>query len=217
MMKAIYLSMLFFVSVVIQAQTIAIGGNCAYSNSSVSNNAPYTKSNNGFKMGVNLQYAFDAYFVLVSELNYEQKGSNGDINYTNTNGDITLTYNKTQYLHYATLPVLFRLQYGNKLKPFIDAGFYYGFLVNAWENPQTVGIDHTVTSNFNRSDAGVCYGAGLTYLLNKQFTLSAEWRMNNGLMDISKNGNNARNQSNIFQLSVIYTLNGLNKKVDEKK
>ena len=41
--------------------------------------------------------------------------------------------------------------------------------------------------------------------------------MNNGLMDISKSGNNARNQSNIFQLSVVYTLNGLNKKVDEKK
>ncbi len=68
-MKAICLSILLFVSVVIHAQTITIGVNCAYSNSSVSNNAPYTKSNNGFKMGVNLQYAFDAYFVLVSELN----------------------------------------------------------------------------------------------------------------------------------------------------
>ena len=210
MMKAICLSMLFFVGVVIQAQTILVGGNIGYTNSSVSNNAPYDKSNNDFKMGVNFQYELKPYFALVSELNYEEKGSNGNINYNNSNGDITLTYNKTQYLHYATLPVLFRLQYGNKLKPFIDAGFYYGFLINAWENPQTIGINHTVTNNFSRSDAGICYGAGLIYQLNKQYTLSAEWRMNNGLVDISKTGNNTMNQSNIFQLSIHYFFNNKN-------
>jgi len=209
-MKTICLSMLFFVSAVIYAQTLTVGGNVGYSNSLGTNNAPFTNSNNNFKMGINFQYAFVPNFVLVSELNYEQKGGNGDINYYNTLGDITLTYNKTQYLHYATLPVLFRLQYGNKLKPFIDAGFYYGFLINAWENPQIIGINHTVTNNFSRSDAGICYGAGLTFQLNKQYTLSAEWRMNNGLMDISKTGNNSMNQSNIFQLSIHYFINNKN-------
>ena len=213
-MRSTFFAVLILCCTIINAQTFSVGGNVAYSNSSVSNNSPYNKNNNNFKTGINFQYAFDAYFVLVSELNYEQKGGNGDVNYYNTNGDITLTYGKTQYLHYATLPVIFKLQYGNKLKPFIDAGFYYDFSVNAWENPQTAGVDHTVTSNFNRSDAGVCYGAGLTYQLNKQYTFSAEWRMNNGLMDISKSGNNTMNQSNIFQLSINYNKA---KKTDEKK
>ncbi len=208
-MKKLLLSSLLITcwALTTSAQQVYFGLHGAYTTNTISTQTVYSASHVGINMGAHVQYSFNDYFAAYTELNYEQKGAEGTISFLNSIGETTLSYNQTQYLNYATLPVLFRASMGNnKARVFANAGMYYGFLFNAWVNPQTISVDHDITANFNHNDFGLAYGIGLSYQLNKQYALCGEWRMNNGLVNISKTGNNQLNQSIVFQLGFNYLL-----------
>ena len=206
-MRFLFSLLLFYRAFLANAQDLSIGLHGAYSNNSILNQAVYNKNNSGLNIGANTQYGFNKYFAAYAELNYEVKGAKGEIAYYNSIGEQMLSYTKIQYLNYATLPVMARVLIGKeKPKIFFNGGIYYGFLVNAWVNPQDKNVDHTVTADFKRNDFGLCGGAGVQYSLHKNYLLRAEWRYNYGLMNISQAANDHFNRSNIFQLGVAYRI-----------
>lgn len=179
------------------------GFHSGYNNSSIKNQSIYNQNNSGFLVGVDLSYALNKYFSLRAELNYEMKSAQGQITYYNSIGEQTLSYTKSQYLHYANIPVLAKIYlYNSNIKVFVSTGLYYGYLVEAWVNPQDVGVSHDVTTDYLRNDFGFIYGAGLQYNIANNYTLTAEWRNTLGLTNISSTTNNYYNRNTILQIGI---------------
>ncbi|MEI6508364.1 MAG: porin family protein [Bacteroidota bacterium] len=183
------------------------GFHSGYNNSSIKNQSIYNQNNSGFLVGVDLSYALNKYFSLRAELNYEMKSAQGQITYYNSIGEQTLSYTKSQYLHYANIPVLAKIYLFNKdFKVFASTGLYDGYLIEAWVNPQDIGTSHDVTNDYLRNDFGFIYGAGLQYNIANNYTLTAEWRNTLGLTNISATASNYYNRTTIIQAGVAYKL-----------
>lgn len=74
---------------------------------------------------------------------------------TNPNNAITLNYEHEQSLNYLETPLLVRYGFGrDKIKPYVQGGGFFGYLLNANKSVKTRGID-TASGGANEFDGGI--------------------------------------------------------------
>ncbi len=125
------------------------------------------RSKTGLAAGLTYQYAFNTTFALHTGLFYESKGITTRTTIDPFNIDVRTRSN----FSYLAIPVLFRahIMPDKKLRPFINAGPYFGFLmrqmnVQRAENGDNVDVTRTNnTDNFHAFDIGISGGIGLDY------------------------------------------------------
>ena len=172
-------------------------------------NALVRLSNNaviGFAGGAAFQYNFPKYFSIRTSLLFERKGNGSKGTALNYTGGNEGTYTLRSNFDYLTLPVLFRASFGKKVKYFVNAGPYFGYLIKETYKIKGTNIPSTSTENtnyFQRPDVGLTAGIGFSAPLTKVLALSFELRNNLGLYNISKlqvysNGTLNTNSTNLL-------------------
>jgi opacity protein-like surface antigen len=74
----------------------------------------------------------------------------------------SVEYEKNDSGSYVFIPLGFRITFGKKWRPFVEAGGYYSFLTNSNAN-----------SFLMKNDYGVRLGLGLAYAVNKRWRIEA--------------------------------------------
>ena len=135
-----------------------------------------------FAAGAFVQWNLDQQFSIRVPLLFERKGSRVE------NGALLSGQEATIRYSYLTLPVLFRLNVGDKkLRYFLNAGPYLAYLLDLgmYSEGEPVSDNFTTTKSFKKFDAGISGGIGVSLPIKDHFTLSLEVRNNLGLMNIS--------------------------------
>lgn len=138
--------------------------------------------------GVFAQLNLNNSLSLRSGVYYQSKGGQANAILVDSSSK-GATFNATYDLNYVTIPLLARVAFGQKLKFTATFGPYVDLLVKASFNAHafaghpasTTDLSHDLT----KSDAGLCFGSGLSYALAKQLALSLEVRNSLGLTNIS--------------------------------
>ena len=89
------------------------------------NHYPYI----GFSGGLFFQYDFQKTFSLRTNIAFERKGSLTDIIITDKNGVPIGQFAPPNNFDYLTLPILLRATLGRKVKYFVNAGAFSGYLI----------------------------------------------------------------------------------------
>jgi hypothetical protein len=193
--KAIFISILtvFLSATIVKAQLGShLGFNAGPSFSMLYGNdgTDNLRTHGGFAVGLTYQYAFSTMFALHTGLLFESKGASQRMIIDPLNIENHYRYN----FNYLALPVLFRvhLMPDKKLRPFINAGPYFGFLmrqmtVSRSDNGNNDNVSRSNgTDNYRAFDVGVAGGVGLDYLITDRIHLDFEIRDNLGFYNISE-------------------------------
>jgi hypothetical protein len=137
----------------------------------------------GYSIGLSFEYFMSDQFSLKSGLAYEMKGAESDIfltdNYGNPSGTDILIF----HYNYLTLPVMGSFSTKGKVKFYINAGPYFGFLINQKLKSSLENTD--ITNQSKRLDFGLSCGLGLNIPIGKKLLLDLGLRENLGLKNIS--------------------------------
>ena len=165
----------------------------------------------GFSSGLFCQYNFPQYYSIRTNIAYERKGSelNHIITYTDQNGVEIGSERIVGHINfdYLTMPILFRMTIGKKIKYFFNAGPYVGYLISqisVWEKSMYVPAKtENNTENFKRFDTGVTTGLGLSISIIDKLMVSLEIRNSTGLLNVSdlpigNNGSIKTNSTNLL-------------------
>jgi len=142
----------------------------------------------GFSGGLFFQLNFKRNISLRTNIVYERKGSIDPYQRTDSSGNPLGKLITNGNYDYLTLPILIRATFGHKVKYFVNAGPYFGYLIKAgWEQK---GDNFTtrkgdLTAYTKRFDSGISAGLGLTIPIKSRFYISFEIRNNLGLYNIS--------------------------------
>jgi hypothetical protein len=142
----------------------------------------------GYTGGLFFQYNFNRTFSLRTNTSYERKGSMVSGQATDAQGNPIGKFVTHLNFDYITLPLLIRASYGTRLRYFVNAGPYFGYLlrqtnVSSREHMPTHRAEFT--SDFRRLDIGLASGLGISLPVQSRFALSFEVRNNLGLYNIS--------------------------------
>lgn len=142
-----------------------------------------------FGSGVFFQYNIRKHFALRTNIAYERKGSiikyeASDINGNPIDGDFFASSN----FDYATIPLLFRFRFGDRINYFINSGPYFGYLIQqVYKNNLFSTTPQSVEGTFlhKKIDLGYTIGLGFSLPVNSKFGVSLELRNNLGLYNVS--------------------------------
>jgi hypothetical protein len=190
------------------SQVTTLGVHGSIGNVKVTNNV-FDEAVIGWNAGIGVGYRINTHFTIVSELNYESKGSKGELFVsTEVAPDLLIPAAYKLQLNYLTIPAMIRYTIGQKrLHGFVNAGGYYGFMASASLNAQGKELRSLVTQNYRRNDLGLAFGAGGSFDLSEHYSISLEWRNHYGLRDVSTSATNQFNRSNFMQVTLQYQLN----------
>lgn len=171
------------------------------------------RSKTGLAAGITYQYAFNTTFALHTGLMYESKGVTSRMTLDPFDIDVRTRSN----FSYLAAPVLFRahLLPEKKLRPFINAGPYFGFLMrqmNVTRSDNNGNIDverENNTDSFNAFDIGLSGGVGLDFLITSNMHLDFEVRNNLGFYNISESDNSdfrLKNNSLNFMVGMLFSI-----------
>ena len=171
------------------------------------------RSKTGLAAGITYQYAFNTTFALHTGLMYESKGVTSRMTLDPFDIDVRTRSN----FSYLLVPVLFRahLLPEKKLRPFINAGPYFGFLMrqmNVTRSDNNGNIDverENNTDSFNAFDIGLSGGVGLDFLITSNMHLDFEVRDNLGFYNISESDNSdfrLKNNSLNFMVGMLFSI-----------
>jgi hypothetical protein len=159
----------------------------------------------GFSGGLFFQYNFKKVISIRTNIAYERKGYASTANLTDANGKVLSEINYNAIFDYATCPILLRATFGHRIKYFVNAGPYFGFLIKQTfvmkgANYPTTTYDNT--SQDKRLDTGISVGLGMIIPIKTQFAISFELRNNLGLYNVSavsvaNNGSIKTNSTNL--------------------
>lgn len=140
------------------------------------------------------EYNLKGKFSLKADLLIEKKGMT--TKWTDIGGPLPNTnFGKEKTLlniYYLTIPVLAKLSFGHKVKFFINAGPYIGFLLGQYykdkRHSSLQGTHYTTsyTTDYKNFDIGITSGIGLTIPIGKRVFINTEIRNNFGLYYINK-------------------------------
>lgn len=160
----------------------------------------------GYSGGVSLQYNLSESFALKTGLNFERKGSKQKLMLLCISDESSKGATSKFNLNYITVPVLSRFSGGEKVKYFVDAGMFVGYLLNA--QVITEYFNKTETSNSTKyrkkGDFGTSIGIGALVPIKDKIRLSIELKNNHGFINIDKNpiNDNLSIKTNITKLLI---------------
>jgi ABC-type antimicrobial peptide transport system permease subunit len=144
----------------------------------------------GYSGGVTFQYNFPKPISIRTNITYERKGVVAKLNATDINGNPVGEIKTHSNFDYLTVPLLVRLNFGSRLKLFVNAGPYFGYLIKhtsvteAFNEFPKSTTDNT--GNFKRFDVGLTGGLGCGLPLKSNFIMTIEVRHNLGLYNTSE-------------------------------
>jgi hypothetical protein len=141
-----------------------------------------------FSAGFSFQYNFPKLFSIRTGPAFERKSLGSEGKFTDINGTEIGTFKARHHFDYLSLPVLFRVTFGKKIKMFANAGPYFGFLLQETTVTQLTGYPENKfdqTDQFTRFDMGATGGIGVLIPVKEKFSISCEVRNNVGLVNIS--------------------------------
>lgn len=151
----------------------------------------------GFAGGIFFQYNLPKVFSIRTNIIFERKGAvaSGEILVTDDDGNIkgVSKYKVHTNFDYLSTSVLLRATFGKKVRYFVNAGPYFGYLTKLTFSakysdffPDSTIVDSNFTKRF---DTGVVAGLGISVPVTKKISISCELRNNLGLFDLSKSSN----------------------------
>lgn len=170
----------------------------------------YYEKTLGYLIGASFNYTINNTISLQTDLSFERKGAVLNVEGTNSQGAYEgQGFKAHSNFDYLTIPLLARATFGSKVKFFINAGPFVGFLISQKETTKASGfptskIDYT--SLYQCLDAGITAGVGLSVPMNERFSVSLEGRNNLGLVDINKYSGSVMTNSTNFLIGVVYHL-----------
>jgi opacity protein-like surface antigen len=140
--------------------------------------------------GLYARYHLDEMFSLTLGATLDNNGSKTrTFQLTDINGEPTAqTSFSTIDLLYATVPVTMQAKFGNRIQPYLNAGISMGYLISSTSK---LYIDNTLnatsrnTLGLKKTEVSALVGAGVMIPIKERFVLSAEWRNNVGMSNIS--------------------------------
>lgn len=122
----------------------------------------------------------------------------------NVNNRLELNYQNEQKVDYAEIPLIFKYDViGNKLRPYVQLGIYYGFLINANKAVKITGTDYAsggvnefssdpviigAKDLFAKNHWGLIGGLGANYNLgNVRLNLDVQYRKGMSLINSTQN------------------------------
>jgi len=173
MKKLFILTLLFSINIISFGQFTSISPKLGLT---VSKARGYDKISykSGYLFGASAAYLLNSKLSLKPELLIEQKGSRGEIEFTDQNGWSLGVADWYSTWNYLTLP--FQIQYNlfERNGIYLSAGGYAGYLlwasdkINAENAGGTNESAKTDISGYNKWDAGLCAGVGIGIPLNKK-------------------------------------------------
>ncbi|HET6226227.1 MAG TPA: porin family protein [Bacteroidia bacterium] len=142
----------------------------------------------GYTAGLSVQYNFKKIFSLRSGLSFERKGSASHITGTDPNAAYLYEIKQHLFFDYLTLPVLVRASFGKKVNFFVNAGPYFGYLIQTtfiYDDPVDGKLQANDLNLIRKFDWGLAAGLGIAIPIKKKLLLSFELRNNVGLYDIA--------------------------------
>jgi hypothetical protein len=143
----------------------------------------------GYIGGLFGQYNFPRHFSIRTGCYFERKGSSLKLSFVDMNGTPVGTMRGRESFDYITVPLLFRYNFGKKINCFVNAGPFVGFLLKQTEYTEALlNIPESTsdrTANFQETEAGVSFGAGINYPVSEKYMFSFEVRNNLGLTNVS--------------------------------
>jgi Outer membrane protein beta-barrel domain len=178
-----------------------------------SNYAENFRGKGGFSVGLVYQYAINPTFALHTGLLFESKG----VSSLTILDPFDIEVRTRSNFNYLTLPVLLRahLMPAKKLRPYINVGPYFGFLVRQTnvvrtENGDNYDVERSNnTDDFRGFDIGISGGVGIDYLITNDIHLDFEIRDNLGLYNINESNNDnfrLNNNSVNFLIGMIFSI-----------
>ncbi len=144
----------------------------------------------GYSGGLSLQYNFPKLVSIRTNISYERKGVVAKFNATDINGSVIGEIKTHTFFDYLTIPLLTRFNFGSKIKFFINAGPYFGYLIKNTniteefnEFPEYISEN---TDDYQKFDFGLTGGLGCMLPIKNNFSLSLEIRNNLGLKNINQ-------------------------------
>jgi hypothetical protein len=156
----------------------------------------------GFATGLTLQWDATSLFSFRTGLSFERKGS--AFSYEDEQDKKVITHLNKDYL---ILPLLARLSFGKKVRFFINAGPYFGYLLhtsseNELWGPFSSNRDIVIPNSTSYwFDFGISAGLGIFIPVCKNIGLSLEARDNLGFIDTAEG---TRNNSTNFLFGASY-------------
>ena len=146
----------------------------------------YNKQTIGFSGGLFFQYSLSKTFSLRTNISFQRKGTASNYDAIKDNaGNFLASIPSHSNFDYLTLPILARLTIDKKIKYYINAGPYFGYLLkqtDLYKNPSST-ID--ATNLDQHLDFGISTGLGITMPIKKQYFISFEVRNDLGLFNVN--------------------------------
>ncbi len=158
------------------SQTLSIGPVVGINVSKFTEN-PSSKNKIGVSFGALANYSVNEHLGLSAKLLFSQLGSE----YTNNSSSTTLNY-----LQMPISMVYYFGDAGNKFRPKIYAGPYFGNLLSAKNENKNEIVDNEGNSYFKKLDIGGQFGLGFNYLLRSRTWLNADLGYGASFTDITK-------------------------------
>lgn len=174
--------------------------------------------------GAELGYVLSDILSIRANISYETKGEQTAINLTDLFGNPIQGGNINYNLNYATLSLLTRGTFGNKIRFYAEGGPYLGYLISAQAvekfngtnngtgTPVTPGKED-IKGSYKSTNIGATAGVGATYPINDKLGIGLSIRRSFGLVPISKGeylptffSNNLKTNSTAIQLGVNFKL-----------
>lgn len=150
------------------------------------------------------EYHFSNLIYLRSALGYEVKGYQRPYQIYANGTDLGIATTYFQF-DYVTLPILIRLNFGKKIRFFLNAGPYMSYLtakkahISEYEQYSGSALSGSVR-DYNRFDFGFSGGLGIGIPINENWSVSLEARNNFGLLPLKtdNDGKIFTNSSNLL-------------------
>ena len=142
----------------------------------------------GFTAGTNFTIRFTKNLGLRTGLNFERKGTQTNLSFTDDNGTISFNVNEKQFFDFISLPILLEASFGNRIKGIVQLGQSIGFLAQHTSHfknlPSLNGPDkfHR-TDDFRRVEHAIVGGVGLELklaeVMSAQFLVRPSYGLTN--------------------------------------
>jgi hypothetical protein len=155
-------------------------------------------------VGLNAEAKISKNWGFKIDPNYLKLGYSYNITFTDLNGKVLSKDKLNVSLNYFQIPLLVKYSFGKKVKYFINAGPYFGYLYKySYTTENVFQTFMNSNSKLNSIDYGLTSGIGLTFNSEKKLGFNVELRNNLGFMNLSDvyNVYDAKNKNFSFLLN----------------
>ncbi|MFD0750473.1 porin family protein [Mucilaginibacter calamicampi] len=182
-----------------KSKGVEFGAGIGYNGSTIlSEHNDRAEIRSGFNAALSIDKYFSDKWSLKVKAIYDQKGSNkSEVIDDDIVGFADIS------AHYISVPVMANWHFGKTRNWYLNVGPYAGFLLDAERSITYLGVKYprSMTSQFNKVDAGLAYGVGVKLPLSKKLKFYVELDGQNGVTNIfgyrTDNSFNSRGSFNV--------------------